>query len=284
MAIQTAGGGPTPSSSVADPTLAADPTLHLPRLLCLHGGGVTGDVFRAQARSLTRQLSPYFRLVFADGPFLCDPGPGILPVYADWGPFRRWLRWLPAHDEIDKESAVEEIGFALRTAMERDDGRGEWVGLVGFSQGAKLAASLLFEAQARAEAEEQHAEEEEGGLDWLPRWKFAVLLAGRHPLVSLSPRTAHPALVSAAAISEGFDYPGEVEDKLRLPTVHVHGLQDPGLHLHRRLLRQYCDKDTVTVVEWEGSHRVPIKMNDIVPIVDATLDAAVRAGVYSRRP
>ena len=56
-----------------------DPTLHHPRILCLHGGGVNRDVFRAQARSLIKAL-PSFRLVFADGPFYCAPGPGIVPV------------------------------------------------------------------------------------------------------------------------------------------------------------------------------------------------------------
>ena len=93
---------PTPTPATTTP----DPTLPYPRILCLHGGGVTGEIFRAQARSLIKYL-PTFRLVFADAPFYCAPGPGIVPVYEDWGPFRRWLRWLPEHPEIDDESAAE---------------------------------------------------------------------------------------------------------------------------------------------------------------------------------
>ena len=72
--------------------------LSLPRILCLHGGGVTGAIFRAQFRSFLRALDTRFRFVFVDAPFLCDEGVGVAPVYSDWGPFRRWFRWLPAHD------------------------------------------------------------------------------------------------------------------------------------------------------------------------------------------
>ncbi|TKA74663.1 hypothetical protein B0A49_05657, partial [Cryomyces minteri] len=171
--------------------------LSLPRILCLHGGGVTGDVFKAQARALIKAL-PTFRLIFADGPFYCDPGPGIVPVYEDWGPFRRWLRWLPEHQEIDDDSAIEEVQYAIKTCKDADHGKGPWVGLLGFSQGAKLAASLLYEQQIQME--------KLGKAD--TDYKFAVLLAGRSPLVSFSELSKSPATVAAGAISEGFFYDG----------------------------------------------------------------------------
>jgi predicted esterase len=254
-----------------------DTTLHLPRILCLHGGGVNAEVFRMQARSIVSSLKSTFRLVFADGPFLCDAGPGIIPVYADHGPFRRWLRWLPEHPPVDAEAAVDEIWWQLRDAMEADDklgATGEWVGLLGFSQGAKLAASLLYEQQVR----------EERGLqapDKRPRWRFGVLLAGRAPLSSLLPETdTNKALVTAADISEGFQFLETSGDShiLKVPTVHVHGLTDPGLHLHQRLLNQYCDPSATTLVEWNGGHRVPIKTSDVQKVASATLEVAKRTG------
>jgi len=262
----------------ANGTNRDDATLHKPRILCLHGGGVTGEVFRLQARALIARLNPYFRLVFADGPFFCAAGPGILPVYADFGPYRRWLRWLPEHTEIDAESAIDEIWYQLKDCMGTDDrlgATGEWVGLMGFSQGAKVSASLLFDQQVR----EQKLGKGNTGYNW----RFAVLLAGRAPLVSLSEHTADiKALVNAAEISEGFETV-EVKDNddshiLRLPTIHVHGLTDPGIHLHRRLLDQYCDPSSVTVIEWDGTHRVPIKKVDVEPIVNAILDVAEKTG------
>ncbi|KAK3720680.1 hypothetical protein LTR37_003730 [Vermiconidia calcicola] len=235
-------------------------TLHLPRILCLHGGGVTGEVFRAQARSLIKYL-PDFRLVFADGPFFCNPGPGIVPVYQDYGPFRRWLRWLPEHPEIDDEAAIEEVMYAIETCKREDEGDGPWVGLMGFSQGAKLSSSLLYDQQIR--------KENEGKAD--TDYKFAVLLAGR------SPRS--PACVNPGAVSEGFHYEGESPHILRIPTIHVHGLADPGLHLHRKMLNQYHDPKTTTVIEWDGAHRVPIKRTDVEIITNEIYKIAREQGV-----
>ena len=261
-------------------TTPTDPTLHHPRILCLHGGGVTASAFRLQSRVLINHLAPYFRLVFADGPFLCDAGPGILPVYADYGPFRRWLRWLPEHPECDAESAIDEIWYQLRLAMEEDNqagADGEWVGLLGFSQGAKMSASLLFDQQVREEKGVNEAKEKTS-------WRFAVLLAGRAPLVSLSEHTEGiKGLQNAALISEGFDKLDNPDGshRLKLPTVHVHGLKDAGLHLHRRLLEQYCEPGSATVVEWEGDHRVPIKSGDVKEVVNAILDVARETDVLT---
>ena len=258
-----------------------DPTLHHPRILCLHGGGVNAEVFRLQARALIAKLSPYFRLVFADGPFFCDPGPGIVPVYEDYGPFRRWLRWLPDQQEVDASTAVSEIEYCIENAVEADDlegADGPWVGLLGFSQGAKVAASMLFRQQVRATKLGVQA----AGSDW----RFAVLLAGRAPLVSFEPELVmNKALVDASQISEGFaNIPDDWslaggDHILKLPTVHVHGLKDPGLHLHRRLMNQYCDPESTRLVEWDGEHRVPIKKTDVEAVVEKILDLAKETGV-----
>lgn len=221
-----------------------------------------------QARSLIRYL-PDFRLVFADGPHFCEPGPGIASVYNDYGPFRRWLRWLPEHPEIDDESAKEEIFYSLRTCMDEDEGDGEWVGLLGFSQGAKLAASLLYDQQIH--------EEKERRAD--TQYKFAVMLAGRSPLVSFCDYSKSEACVQPGAVSEGFKFEGVSPHILKLPTLHVHGLADPGLHLHRKMLRQYCDPRSSEVIEWDGNHRVPIKKTDVLPIVEWIYKRAEEAGV-----
>ena len=250
------------------PKQQQDPTLHLPRILCLHGGGVNSEVFRAQSRSLIKYL-PSFRLVFADGPFFCDPGPGIVPVYEDCGPFRRWLRWLPEHPEIDDDSAIEEVMYNIETTKREDEGTGPWVGLLGFSQGAKLAASLLYDQQIRVEKEGKAATE----------YKFAVLLAGRSPLVSFSEYTRSPACVAAGAVSEGFHYEGASPHVLSLPSIHVHGTNDAGLHLHRKMLRQYHDPKTSTLVEWDGTHRVPIKKTDVERITKEIYRVAREQGV-----
>lgn len=294
----------------------------LPRILCFHGGGTSAQIFRSQLRTLLPHLTPYFRLVFTDGPLLCGPGPGMIPVYEKWGPYRRYLRWKEGeHAEIDEADACEEIGECIRDAMERDDGEdgggGEWVGTLGFSQGAKVAASVVFERQVRVEREEarlkrekgkaelggmyagfdDEEEEEDAGvregpkpIDYVPglgngRWRFAVCLAGRAPLIHLSPATAGiPFMATAADISEGgleFDMDMNVEARLRWPSVHVHGMADPGLHLHRRLSNGWTYRggdgveDPAEVVEWDGGHRVPFKKADVVRVAGAIFATAV---------
>lgn len=263
--------------------LTAKEDLSLPRILCLHGGGVNAEVFRMQARSIIRALGHRFRFVFADAPFFCEPGPGIVPVYQDFGPFRRWLRWLPDHAETESEAAQDEIWWQLKDAIDTDTlngATGEFVGLLGFSQGAKLSASLLFEQQYRNKIKQEGKSSKED--DERPNFKFAVLLAGRAPLVSLRRETDDiKALVSAADISEGFDTVAVDTDEhiLRLPTIHVHGLQDAGLHLHQRLLKQYCDASATILVEWDGAHRVPFKTADVQKIAEAMVKVADEVGV-----
>ncbi|KAF1935523.1 hypothetical protein EJ02DRAFT_123912 [Clathrospora elynae] len=262
-------------------------TEHFPRILCLHGGGVNAAIFEAQSRSLIRHLQHSFRLVWADAPFFCDPHSDIIGVYGDYAPFRRWLRWLPEHPEIDAEICIEEIGYAMQTAMKEDDregGKGEWVGLMGFSQGAKLSASLLLEQQAREDKAKREGTEVEPSLIGIKgvNWRFGILLAGRAPLSNLNPEILKSeALVSAGNLSEGFQFCKEVDGEAMLnkPTLHVHGMADAGLHLHRKLLHEYCDKGNTTLVEWEGAHRIPIKSMDVDRVVEAIYDLAQGTGV-----
>lgn len=256
-----------------------DPTLHLPRLLCLHGGGVNARVFRLQCRELIAQLKPHFRFCFVDAPYACGPGPGIIPVYRDYGPFYRWLHWLPEHPRLDPATVAADIYNQLRDAMHEDDlqgATGAWVGLLGFSQGAKMAASLLFMQQKRAERFG------DGGAG--SGFRFAVLMAGRPPLVSLDPNVAaSPALADAAQCStDELVTDQEQGHVLRLPTIHVHGLQDPHVDLHRRLMDGYCEKGSARVVEWEGGHRVPLKKRDVAAVVEEMLSVASKTGSFSK--
>ncbi|KAK8097461.1 serine hydrolase FSH [Apiospora sp. TS-2023a] len=257
-------------------------TRGLPRILCLHGGGTNAVIFRAQCRQLSQKLEPYFRLVYAEAPYSSKPGPDVVSVYADYGPFKRWLRWMPEHPEVEERAAREAIEASITRAMEDDDdiASGPWVGLLGFSQGAKLAASLLYRQQVRTE-KLAGRRNDVGNTDF----KFAVLMAGRAPIVALDP----PELVSRSSMlgdcaeialkgpPDLMDMVNE-EHVLRLPTIHVHGTLDEGLPLHRELLDKYCCPETARVLEWPGGHRVPLKSTDVNPLVDQMLDVARQTG------
>ncbi|KAI1129727.1 serine hydrolase FSH [Nemania abortiva] len=270
-----------------------DATLHLPRILCLHGGGTNARIFRAQCRVLSRFLEPHFRLAYAEAPYASAPGPDVVSVYAGDGPFKRWLRWLPHHEALESEIAVRDIDNSIREAMDADDAEGAdgpWVALLGFSQGAKLAASLLFREQQRAarraergsgNGEQQGRRGEDGVYDG---WKFAVVLAGRAPLVNLEPGIFQSSLLSDPAEIGLTGTPDLMEmasgrHLLRLPSIHVHGLTDPGLHLHQELLDQYTDPESARRVQWDGGHRVVLKGTDVQRVVDAIIIEAKLAGV-----
>ncbi|KAL8991187.1 MAG: hypothetical protein Q9177_000335 [Variospora cf. flavescens] len=260
------------------PEETEDQTLHLPRILCLHGGGTNARIFRAQCRVLRAELRHSFRLCFAEAPFPSQPGPDVVSVYKHCGPFRRWLRSGPEHPHINAKSAARMIDRSLHAAVKEDDKQGatgEWVGLLGFSQGAKMAASLLFRQQKRAEKLGEHRTGS--------NFRFAVLMAGRGPIVSLDPDLImNPALIDASQIGLSA-YPDhecleEGEHVLRLPTIHVHGQKDQGLELHRHLRDEYCEEGS-RLLEWDGNHRVPIKSKDVEAVVEQIISVAIEEGV-----
>ncbi|KFZ15959.1 hypothetical protein V502_05308 [Pseudogymnoascus sp. VKM F-4520 (FW-2644)] len=224
-------------------------------------------------------LLPTFRLCYAEAPFPSQAGTDVGSVYADFKPFKAWLRWLPDEPDRDAHTAVEQIELSLRQAMADDDlkgATGEWVALLGFSQGAKMCASLLFAQQIR--------KGEPGTNRPWPRFRFAVLLAGRGPLVSLTPELPMPrGLVDASTISTLSHEQNlrSTDHILQIPTIHVHGMHDPGLILHRELLEQYCGRTSARLVQWDGEHRVPIKTKDATAVVSEILSMARDTGVLS---
>ncbi|MCJ1386711.1 hypothetical protein MMC17_009837 [Xylographa soralifera] len=278
-----------------------DQTLHLPRILCLHGGGSNARIFRTQCRVLRARLAPYFRLIFVDAPYFSGPGPDVVSVYAECGPFRSWI--LPKHSGralvtptsrgpvpaqvILGCADTDSVDRSIQAAMQQDDrtgATGRWVGLLGFSQGAKLAASMLLRQQTEDEGNDRRESLNRQGTHsttapkrmgtWLRRreYRFAVLLAGRAPLNILVPDTPESSLKHSTA-----DEPL----LLRLPTIHVHGLRDPGISMHRDLLDHCCEKGSTRLVEWDGDHRVPIKTKDTAVVVAIILDVAREAAILN---
>lgn len=258
-------------------------TLHHPRILMLHGGGTNSRIFHMQCRGLELRMNRHFRLVYAEAPHASAAGPDVLSVYADCGPFRRWvLTAEPNTVEAQPQGTWDGVGRAVADAMDADDARGatgEWVGVLGFSQGAKVAASILLRQQERPEALSsllgRLSPAGSGGSGGC-RFRFGVLLAGRGPLLQPDPDEA-----DWLGEGEKFDYESNVAAGrvLRLPTVHVHGLQDPGLYYHRVLLNQWCDPASTELIQWDGNHRLPIKTADVEKVVSAVLEVARKEGV-----
>ena len=249
-------------------------TLHLPRILCLHGGGLTAHIFKLQMRLFTARLASHFRLVFVDAPFESEVHHAAKVVFDNMGPYSRWFRWEEHHPVIDKTAATEGIEDALMSAMVNDAGSGQWVGLLGFSQGATVAASILLENQARQRT---------GSCAWGfagEWWKFGIFIAGYARPASLSDSSGDseystdPGNMLIPPPEDSSERMEDFDEKLECPTFHVSGLRDPDLRWHRVLFKDYCEDGKAKLYEFDDGHRVPFKTKDVDAVLKGILEAA----------
>ena len=249
-------------------------TLAFPRILCLHGGGVSAQVFSLQMSWMKPLLVRKFRLVFVDGPVASEMHEDLYPVYSNLGPYRCWARW-QSHQKRDGASvAVASIDRQLRKTMAADAGTGEWVGLLGFSQGAKMAFSILLENQLR-----RTANSEAGGFAGV-HWKFGILLACAAPPFALSDLArGNPRFLAVGELATDETY--AARDKaacspeiLLTPVLQVSGVQDDATASHHELVTEWCTRQTALLVEWDGGHRLPTKATDVAAVTDGVFEIA----------
>ncbi|KAK2010237.1 oxidoreductase [Colletotrichum eremochloae] len=186
-----------------------------PKILCLHGGGTSAMIFQIQLIRLSRVLEPQFEFVFLDGPIESEPGPGVLPVFEGCGPYRRWVTDDPSVPAEELERQKETVMELLKMYIQQT---GPYVGVMGFSQGARAAASVLLEQQRQP---------------FVPYNLFGVFLCGTYP----------PFVPD--------------DDKIRAPTVHVVGLFDPWKPASEELIELCSEQSTRQVVRYPGGHHLP---------------------------
>ncbi|KAL2069859.1 hypothetical protein VTL71DRAFT_14538 [Oculimacula yallundae] len=204
-----------------------------PALLCLHGGGTNSTIFNIQTIRLQRALSASFEFVFIDAPFEAPPGPGVMPVFEGCGPFFRWTK-------LGSDDMPDETKKLIADVLARRDKN--IVGIIGFSQGAKLAAGVCLEQQILAS---KTADVKKLGL-----LKFAVFLNG-----------TSPPLTSMLTAEEK----GEL---IRIPSLHVVGLQDPWREESRALWGNSFDAKSAKLIEFDLGHRLPTAEKDTAAIVN----------------
>jgi hypothetical protein len=169
----------------------------LPRVACFHGGGSSASIYAVQCEALQRQLAGDFVFEFFEAPFERDAGPGVLPFfkYEKYGPYKTWFQKTRDGIELsdgrssglmksgfhgmDEEGGIERVWRMLRgrdAELElegREDEMGEWVGVMGFSQGTRVVGGLLLDLQRRKELGLFRV----GDIDF----KFGVLCMGSGP-------------------------------------------------------------------------------------------------------
>lgn len=234
----------------------------LPVILCLHGGGSTSTVFKIQCRRLIWTLGSQFKFVFANAPHEGDPGFGMLPVFESCAPFYRWVtrRWKLGEGPTEPTPAEEirMVDDALDKAVERDAGPGGWknvVGVMGFSQGARLVGGLLL----RQKLWEQEHPEDPAGCKW--QLKFGVLVGGPYP----------PIAMSETVTQDQYELLKEVA------TVHAWG-RDDHVRSGCEELRAACDSDNCFDMDFEGGHHMPLKDVEAKDLCDLIMAAWYASG------
>jgi predicted esterase len=119
------------------------------------------------------------------------------------------------------------------------DGRG-FVGVLGFSQGARVAAGLLLQQQLRK------SEVGEGLC-------FGVFMNGTRPPLTYD-------------LSEV-----EQVERIALPTLTVLGKEDPWNEDGRRLFSEHCDGKQAVLLEFDVGHRLPLLEEDTAKIATEIL-------------
>ncbi|KAF6806135.1 citrinin biosynthesis oxidoreductase CtnB [Colletotrichum musicola] len=238
------------------------------RILCLHGDGTNAMVFAAQTRHLRRALELHgIELVYATGPFECEPGFGVSPFFDDCGPFYRWCPNDPrdvhgqiaAEDEDLAESAAMAAGITdmfedLRYEFGHDDadgasGRDGFVGILGFSSAAAVVAGILA------------VQDSSSVRDLYPAWyrfRFGVLINGT------GPPARFPTVVG-----------GGSKQPIEVPTLSVVGKQDQW-QSQSKLLNTYFDRDLLTCLEFDNGHKIPSENGQVQGMVSVILDMVRR--------
>ncbi|KAJ6028406.1 Serine hydrolase FSH [Penicillium herquei] len=103
------------------------------RVLCLHGMGTNATILHSQLKPIFDLCSSKYDLIFPDAPWECDPYPGVTEIYG--GPYLAWIR-SPSTDQV--AYAHKHLERYLSEPIDL---------VIGFSQGAALAASLLLHAE-----------------------------------------------------------------------------------------------------------------------------------------
>ncbi|PYI09249.1 hypothetical protein BO78DRAFT_363430 [Aspergillus sclerotiicarbonarius CBS 121057] len=214
----------------------------LPRIACFHGGGSKADIYEIQCAQLSNRLSKEFQLVFFEGPYNRDAGPGVLPAFSGYEPYKTWFTTDSTGTELPDGSGYDASG---RDGIERvwklmaendwaqDEPVGPWVGAMGFSLGTRVVGGLLLDQQRR----------EKGGWEGGEgiRLKFGVCCMGAgKPMES--------------EVGKHFNFGTNI---VSMPTLHVHGLKDWVLPLSRQQYETYYDPKTKRLYEVDYHHAMP---------------------------
>lgn len=125
------------------------------------------------------------------------------------------------------------------------DREGDLAGVIGYSEGARLAGSLVLEEELRQRKTGR-----------TPRIKCAVFLAGW--------QAVSPAL-------GGEVFADETEMRINIPTCHVVGSSDPFVYASL-CLYNLCDQDCADLFDHGAGHVLPREKKVVMELADVVRD------------
>jgi hypothetical protein len=213
------------------------------RILCLHGDGTNAEIFKAQSRHIRKALENEFELVYINGPFECDAGYGVKPIFDGCGPFFSWTTRGQGLEADDAEDLSQGVVFALADlAWEYDNIKTAFDGILGFSSSAGVIAGIM--------KDQSYAETYGTDSPIRFKFKFGVIINGH----------GHPLRIGSATSKIGL--PGYTTHLISIPSVHTHGLRDEWLQ-NSRLLGSYFSEDDIVRLDFDTDHRVPTAEDDV---------------------
>ncbi|KUJ10155.1 uncharacterized protein LY89DRAFT_538876, partial [Mollisia scopiformis] len=191
------------------------------RILCLHGAGTNSHIFELQTAAIRYQLrSENYEYEYVDGTI-------------SWPPHAE-TNLLLASTQSECFAYFERNIDSLRTALQDLHDyiihNGPFDAVLGFSQGASLAASYIAQ-RALDPAPDPNSE-----------FKCAIFICGTYGLHS----GGEGRILSV-------DEDGEI---IQIPTVHIFGSKDPLVQESLDLSR-ICDQRSRVMLDHKGGHEVP---------------------------
>ncbi len=200
------------------------------KLLALHGFTLNGARMREQLGPLAPELERHAKLECPDAPHTC-PQNAAARLQERWGlPVQTppHLRWWNATDDGRTYAGWH----TTRDYLTRQLAGSDSIGVLGFSQGAMVAATI---AALSANGD-------------MPQIRFVVCIAGSTP--------------RAEELAPAFAWP------IQVPSLHVWGENDRLTGTHSPALADHFAPELRQVCVWHGAHSVPTKGAAAEAIVD----------------
>ncbi|KAL4862618.1 serine hydrolase FSH [Aspergillus spectabilis] len=242
------------------------------RFLCLHGRGTNSNILESQLAALRSRLSAQHSFDFIDAECPCHAAPGVAGIYP--APYLSWY-------ERGSPEEVQSAHDYLISVLEDD---GPYDGVIAFSEGAALAASLLLSDQSKfSEA----------------RFKIAILFNSVVPLVPVAELgqsleevvaehvDSYHGLLSdgqqstaeqAACLDQALAFSPEGLVKISIPTIHIVGAKD-SFKSSSEVVVNLCEPDLAQVLRHAGGHELPQAASLLDQCAEMIETAVVLSGI-----